>query len=87
MFLRYVSDSASSFLGSFSSSSSPGGGRPSYLDFAYLSFTVGMTFQVSDTAVSSSRIRHTVLLHAVLSFVYTTMILAFVLNLVAGMAG
>ena len=65
----------------------PGGERPSYLDFAYLSFTVGMTFQVSDTAVSSSRIRHTVLLHAVLSFVYTTMILAFVLNLVAGMAG
>ena len=65
----------------------PGGERPSYLDFAYLSFTVGMTFQVSDTAISSSRIRHTVLLHAVLSFVYTTMILAFVLNLVAGMAG
>lgn len=65
----------------------PGGGRPSYLDFAYLSFTVGMTFQVSDTAISSPRIRHTILLHAVLSFVYTTTILAFVLNLVAGMAG
>jgi uncharacterized membrane protein len=65
----------------------PGGGRPSYLDFAYLSFTVGMTFQVSDTAISSPRIRHTVLVHAILAFVYTTAILAFVLNLVAGMAG
>ena len=64
----------------------PGGARPSYLDFAYLAFTVGMTFQVSDTSVSSKHIRHTVLLHAVLSFVYTTAILAFVLNLVAGMA-
>lgn len=64
----------------------PGGGKPSYLDFAYLAFTVGMTFQVSDTAVSSRQIRHTVLLHAVLSFVYTTAILAFIVNLVAGMA-
>jgi uncharacterized membrane protein len=65
----------------------PGGGRPSYLDFAYLAFTVGMTFQVSDTAVSSKHIRHTVLVHAILSFLYTTAILAFILNLVAGMAG
>jgi uncharacterized membrane protein len=65
----------------------PGGAKPSYLDFAYLAFTVGMTFQVSDTAVSSPHIRHTVLLHAVVSFVYSTAILAFVLNLVAGMAG
>jgi uncharacterized membrane protein len=65
----------------------PGGGRPSYLDFAYLAFTVGMTFQVSDTAISSPRIRHTVLVHAVLSFLYTTAILAFVINLLAGMAG
>jgi uncharacterized membrane protein len=65
----------------------PGGAPPSYLDFAYLAFTIGMTFQVSDTSVSSPRIRHEVLLHAVLSFLYTTTILAFVLNLVAGMAG
>jgi uncharacterized membrane protein len=65
----------------------PGGARPCYLDFAYLAFTVGMTFQVSDTAVVRPHIRHTVLLHAVMSFLYTTTILAFVLNLVAGMAG
>ena len=64
----------------------PGRGEPNYLDFAYLAFTVGMTFQVSDTAVSSKHIRHTVLVHAVLSFLYSTAILAFVLNLVAGMA-
>ena len=65
----------------------PGDEKPNYLDFAYLAFTVGMTFQVSDTAVSSKRIRHTVLVHAVLSFLYSTAILAFVLNLVAGLAG
>lgn len=62
----------------------PGGAPPSYLDFAYLAFTVGMTFQVSDTQVSNPHMRHTVLLHAVLSFLYSTAILAFVLNLIAG---
>ena len=31
----------------------PGGDPPSYHDFAYLGFTVGMTFQVSDTGISS----------------------------------
>jgi uncharacterized membrane protein len=64
----------------------PGGARPSYFDFAYLAFTVGMCFQVSDTTVSSPQIRRAVLLHAVLSFVYNTAILAFVLNLVFGFA-
>ena len=62
----------------------PGGRPPSYFDFAYLAFTVGMTFQVSDTAVSSAPIRRTVLLHAAISFAYNTAILAFVLNLVFG---
>jgi uncharacterized membrane protein len=65
----------------------PGRSAPSYLDFAYLAFTVGMCFQVSDVTVSSPQIRHAVLLHAVLSFVYNTAILAFVLNLVFGFAG
>jgi uncharacterized membrane protein len=65
----------------------PGGGAPTYFDFAYLAFTIGMCFQVSDTSVTSPRIRRAVLLHACLSFVYNTAILAFVLNLVFGFAG
>jgi uncharacterized membrane protein len=64
-----------------------GGAAPSYFDFAYLGFTVGMCFQVSDTVVTSPQIRRAVLLHATLSFIYTTAILAFVLNLVFGFAG
>jgi uncharacterized membrane protein len=64
----------------------PGDAPPRYLDFAYLAFTVGMTFQVSDTDVSSARMRQTVLAHALLSFMYNTFILAFVLNLLVGMA-
>jgi uncharacterized membrane protein len=65
----------------------PGGARPSYFDFAYLAFTIGMCFQVSDTSVSSPQIRRAVLLHATLSFIYNTAILAFVLNLVFGFVG
>jgi uncharacterized membrane protein len=64
----------------------PGGAQPSYFDFAYFAFTIGMTFQVSDTVVSSPVIRRAVLLHAALSFIYNTAILAFVLNLVFGFA-
>lgn len=64
----------------------PGRADPAYFDFAYFSFTIGMCFQVSDACVSSSQIRRTVLLHAVISFAYNSIILAFVLNLVFGLA-
>ena len=59
----------------------PGGKPPTYSDFAYFAFTIGMCFQVSDVVVSSRQIRSAVLLHALLSFLYNTAILAFALNL------
>ena len=65
----------------------PGKAPPRYFDFAYFAFTIGMCFQVSDALVSSWQIRREVLVHAVLSFVYNTAIIAFVLNLVFGFAG
>jgi uncharacterized membrane protein len=58
---------------------------PRYSDFAYFSFNLGMTFQVSDTAVTDHRVRATVLQHALLSFVFGTVILATTINLVAGL--
>jgi uncharacterized membrane protein len=64
----------------------PGSADPAYFDFAYFAFTIGMCFQVSDACVSSAQIRRTVLLHAVISFAYNSIILAFVLNLVFGLA-
>lgn len=60
--------------------------RPNYFDFAYLAFTVGMTFQVSDIGVTSPQIRRAVLLQAVIAFAYNTAILAFILNLAFGFA-
>ena len=58
---------------------------PCYLDFAYLAFTIGMTFQVSDTDVQDPKIRHAVLRHALLSYLLGSVILASTINLVAGL--
>ncbi|KQR54422.1 hypothetical protein ASF88_06440 [Leifsonia sp. Leaf336] len=58
---------------------------PQYSDFAYLSLTLGMTFQVSDTNISSSYIRRTILRHTLLSYVFGTVIVAATVNLVAGL--
>jgi uncharacterized membrane protein len=57
---------------------------PRYSDFAYLAFTVGMTFQVSDTNITSEAMRRAVLRHALLSYLFGAVILATAINLVAG---
>lgn len=59
---------------------------PRYLDFAYVAFTVGMTFQVSDTEINASRLRATVLRHALLSYLFGAVILAVTINMVAGLS-
>lgn len=56
---------------------------PAYRDFLYFSYNLGMTYQVSDTDVSSAAIRAVVLRHALLSYVFGTTILATTINLVA----
>jgi len=61
------------------------GEPPSYRDFAYLALTLGMTFQVSDTALRSTELRGTALRHALLSYLFGAIILAVAINLVAGL--
>lgn len=56
---------------------------PSYADFAYVSFGVGMAFQVADTDVSTTTLRRTILKHALLSYLFATIILAVTINLIA----
>lgn len=62
----------------------PGDDDPDDGDFAYFAFTIGMTFQVSDTDITSREIRGTALRHGLLSFVFNTVIVALALNLVVG---
>jgi uncharacterized membrane protein len=61
----------------------PGGREPDYMDFAYFSFVIGMTFQVSDVQITSREFRQLVLLHGMLSFGFNTVILALTINTVS----
>ena len=58
---------------------------PRYRDFAYLAFTIGMAFQVSDTQITTKDIRATVLRHALFSYVFGAVVIAATINLVAGL--
>lgn len=60
--------------------------KPDYLDFAYFSFVLGMTFQVSDVQVTSKRLRRLALLHGILSFGFNTIIVALTINVIAGLS-
>ncbi|HYN30659.1 MAG TPA: DUF1345 domain-containing protein [Dermatophilaceae bacterium] len=60
--------------------------RPTYRDFAYLAFTLGMTYQVSDTSIGSSAVRAVALRHALLSYVFGAVIIAATINLLVGLA-
>ncbi|HET7680221.1 MAG TPA: DUF1345 domain-containing protein [Xanthobacteraceae bacterium] len=61
----------------------PGDTKPDYLDFVYFSFVVGMTFQVSDVAIVSRKIRRTVTAHAVVAFLFNVALLAIMINIAA----
>src|SRR5262245_32597864 len=63
----------------------PGNRPPDYFDFAYFSFVVGMTCQVSDVQITSRRMRRITLSHSVLSFGFNTMILALLINIVSSL--
>lgn len=63
------------------------GEPPTFRDFAYVAFTVGMTFQVSDTEITSREMRGMVLRQALLSYLFGAVIIAVTINLVAGLSG
>ena len=60
-------------------------GPPAYCDFAYLAFTVGMTFATSETEVTSTRVRKVALGHALLSCGFGTVVVAVAINLVTNL--
>ena len=58
---------------------------PTYVDFAYLAMTIGMTFQVSDTNLTTKAIRRIALGHALLSYLFGAVIVALVINVVSSL--
>ncbi|MCU7730817.1 DUF1345 domain-containing protein [Actinoplanes sp. KI2] len=61
------------------------GKPPTYSDFAYVAFTVGMSFAISDTQVVDTSIRKVALGHAVLSFLFGTVVIAVAVNVVTNL--
>lgn len=62
----------------------PGRGDPDYSDFVYFAFTLGMTFQTSDTAITSRGVRRIAVLHCFAAFVFNIGVLAFTINVLGG---
>ena len=60
--------------------------KPRYVDFAYVSFSLGMTFQISDTDLKSSAFRSAALKHALLSYVFGTVVVATAINLAVSLS-
>jgi uncharacterized membrane protein len=63
----------------------PSDDNPDYLDFAYFSFVIGMTCQVSDVQITSKSLRTLALVHGILCFCFNTIILALTINTVSGL--
>lgn len=59
---------------------------PSYGDFAYVAFTVGMTYQLSDTPLTTHALRASVLRHALLSYLFGALIIGASVNFVVSLA-
>lgn len=59
-------------------------GPPDYRDFAYVAFTVGMCYQVSDTTLSTRHMRRTALRHGIIAYIFGVVIVATTINIIAG---
>jgi uncharacterized membrane protein len=83
--LRYADLDYRSRAGGIAFDEQDGQERPTYRDFAYVAFTIGMCYQVSDTTLRDRRIRRSVLAHALLSYLFGVVIVGGSVNLIAGL--
>jgi uncharacterized membrane protein len=58
---------------------------PAYSDFAYVAFSVGMSFAVPDTAFTDRQLRKVGLGHALMSFLFGTVVIAVAVNLITNL--
>jgi uncharacterized membrane protein len=83
--LRYADQHFRARPGGIEFGTEDGQQHPSYSDFAYVAFTIGMCYQVSDTTLRNPRVRRTALTHAILSYVFGVVIIAGSVNLISGL--
>ncbi|HET6482581.1 MAG TPA: DUF1345 domain-containing protein [Actinoplanes sp.] len=58
--------------------------RPSFVEFAYFSFTLGTTFSVSDVETQTTDIRRQILAHSILAFIYNTASIGIAVSVITG---
>ena len=63
----------------------PGDDAPGYSDFLYFAFVIGMTFQVADVGITDKGLRRVALAQGVLAFFFNVVVVAFTVNILAGM--
>jgi uncharacterized membrane protein len=63
----------------------PGNEEPLFSDFVYYSLVVGMTCQVSDVQITDRKLRQLTTMHGLVSFFFNTIVVAFSVNIAAGM--
>jgi uncharacterized membrane protein len=85
--LRYARLYYTDPVGGIDFHAAPGDPAPAYSDFTYVAFTIGMSFAVSDTDLGTTAMRRTAQAHALLAYLYGTVIVALLVNLVASLAG
>ena len=83
--LRYADENFRSKPGGIAFGTGDDQQHPSYRDFAYVAFTIGMCYQVSDTTLRDPQVRRTALTHAILSYVFGVVIIAGSVNLISGL--
>jgi len=83
--LRYADQHFRSKPGGIEFGADDGRQHPGYRDFAYVAFTIGMCYQVSDTTLRDPLIRRTALAHAIMSYVFGVVIIAGSVNLISGL--
>jgi uncharacterized membrane protein len=83
--LRYADENFRSKPGGIAFATEDDQQHPSYRDFAYVAFTIGMCYQVSDTTLRDPQVRRTALTHAILSYVFGVVIIAGSVNLISGL--
>ena len=63
----------------------PGDNEPGGYDFLYFSYVIGMTAQTSDTAITSTEMRKVNLVHAIVSYVFNTVLVAAAVNVIVSL--
>lgn len=58
---------------------------PDYWDFVYFSYTIGTSYSTSDTTIESRTLRRAVLLQAMLSFLFYTILIGLVMNAISAL--